>query len=388
MELSIYIEQLLQEHNCVIVPHFGGFIGNYQSATMNWSSRKIAPPSKSVLFNSNLIHNDGLLGHAVSADQQIAYPAALDFIQNKVKNWQLALDKGKRVEIGELGFLFKANNQIIFEQSRELNILLSAYGLTEISFVNFAPATVAEAPLEKLTIAPENKVVKESLIIELNPEQSINAIEVEEKDEQIIPIEARNNKRLLKYIGVAAAIPLMFYTYWIPMETDFIDTGKIQFADFNPIRKAPERSYQLRHNDFESPTIEHVKTWDELTENLSAHVAIYNYQFDDQLYIPIRLDKTATAVNTEIQEQNGLSQGNDEKAKGLNYHLIGGCFSVKENAENLVVDLRKQGYEASIYDFKGGLYRVSAGDYSTGSIAEERLSEFKSKGFSGWILKR
>lgn len=385
MELSIYIEQLLQEHDCVIVPHFGGFIGNYQSAAINWSSHKIAPPSKSVLFNSNLIHNDGLLGHAVSADRKIAYPAALDFIQSNVKAWQLALDKGKRVEIGEMGFLFKTNNQIIFEQSRELNILLSAYGLTEISFVNFAAAPAVKAPLEKVSVAAENPVVKESLVIELNPEQRIHAVETEEVDEKIIPIESHKNRRLLKYMGVAVAIPLMFYTYWIPMETDFIDTGKIQFADFNPIRKAPERTYQLRHNDFVAPTIEQVKSWEELTENLSSNVSIYNYQFDDQLYIPIRLDKTSTAVTDEINERTTESTTNE--TNDLNFHVIGGCFSVKENAENLVADLRKQGYEASIFDLKGGLYRVSAGDFSSESAAEQKLNEFKAQGFSGWILK-
>jgi len=386
MELSIYIEQLLHEHDCVIVPHFGGFIANYQSAAINWSSQKIVPPTKSVLFNPNLIHNDGLLGHAVSAAQCIAYPAALTFIQDQVKRWQSDLDKGKRIEIGEIGFLFKANNQIVFEQSRELNILLSAYGLAEISFINFAAAAVVEKTVEVSKPIASTKE-SEPLIIALNTASSIEEVQQEEVEQEIIPINSKKNRRILRYAGIAAAIPLMFYTYWIPVETDFIDTGKIQFADFNPIRKAPERTYQLRHDNAEFPTVETVKSWDELTQNLSDNVDIYNYQFDEQLYIPIRLDKTGTVINGEIEEQDKNTSDSNQSGS-LNYHVIGGCFSVKENADNLVADMRLKGYQASIFDLKGGLYRVSVGDYGSSQLAEEKLGEFKSKGFSGWILNK
>lgn len=385
MELSVYIEQLLHAHDCVIVPHFGGFIANYQSASINWSSQKIAPPTKSVLFNPNLIHNDGLLGHTVSADRGIPYPAALTFIQDQVKQWQTALDKGKRVEIGEIGFLFKNANQVIFEQSREMNLLLSAYGLSAISFVNFAAASVIEKAAEDAQpVVPTTE--KESLIITLSPESKIEDVKVVEVDENVVPITSHRNRRILRYAGIAAAIPLMFYTYWIPMETDFMDTGKIQFADFNPIRKAPERTYQLRHDEIEFPTIETVTSWEDLTANLSDNVKIYNYQFDDQLYIPIRLDKTAAAGTAEIDERT--NRATTAVSEGLNYHVIAGCFSIKENAENLVKDMRSKGFQASIFDHKGGLYRVSVGDYSTSELAEQKLGEFKSQGFSGWILKK
>lgn len=385
MELTGYIAQLLQEHDCVIVPHFGGFIANYQSAAIDSHAKKISPPSKSVLFNSNLIHNDGLLGYSIVSDQAISYPSALDFISSEVKKWQSDLAKGKRIEIGELGFLFRSNNQLVFEQSREVNILLSAYGLTEISFVNFQEVAPKKVEIiEK--IEPVLDRSKEAVIIALQPEQSIETIaESDEVDEQIIPIQSNRNRKILKYMGVAAVIPILFYTYWIPMETDFIDTGKIQFSDFNPIHRAPERQYQMRLETATYPTIETQETWEELTENLSENVTVYNYHFDDQLYIPIRLDKTATVVEETIEQKNSTQKTINT---GGEYHVIGGCFSVKENAENLVADLKSKGYQASIFDFKGGLYRVSAGDYSNSIEAEAKLDAFKSSGFSGWILKK
>jgi cell division protein FtsN len=168
------------------------------------------------------------------------------------------------------------------------------------------------------------------------------------------------------------------------METDFIDTGKIQMADFNPINSSPSRTYELREANFEQSEIPEIKTWDELTENLSENVSVYNYQFDDQLYIPIKLDKTATVLpKAEELIPVGLAEN-----EALIYHVIGGCFSVKSNADNLVADLTDQGYQARVLDLKGGLYRVTAGDYSDRSTAKENLKSFKNQGFSGWILKK
>ncbi|MBL7897276.1 MAG: SPOR domain-containing protein, partial [Crocinitomicaceae bacterium] len=56
-------------------------------------------------------------------------------------------------------------------------------------------------------------------------------------------------------------------------------------------------------------------------------------------------------------------------------------------AENFVKKLADKGYGSGIVDKKGGLYRVSAGSYSSETEAESALDKFESDGFSGWILK-
>ena len=152
MELSGYIGQLLQKHNCVIVPKFGGFIANYKSAVIDSVNNRISSPSKSVLFNPNLVTNDGLLGDYVAQKQAIDYLGALDYIGANVSVWNSELDAGGRVEIGEIGFLFKQADQIIFEQNREVNLLLNAYGLSGISFVNFAAKPEVEKIPEKIAV--------------------------------------------------------------------------------------------------------------------------------------------------------------------------------------------------------------------------------------------
>ena len=156
-------------------------------------------------------------------------------------------------------------------------------------------------------------------------------------------------------------------------------------AAFNPIQRSPERTYEIRNTNFESVIIEQTTSWEDLTNSLSDNVAVYNYQFDNELYIPIKLDKTATELPTE---EAAVSAPAIEESTELPYHVIGGCFSVKSNADNFVSDLIADGYSAKVLDLKGGLYRVTAGDYANRSEAKENLKTFKNNGFSGWILKK
>ena len=55
------IGDLLLRNNCVIVPSFGGFVANQSAAIIDYRNGIITPPRKSVLFNRQLINNDGLL---------------------------------------------------------------------------------------------------------------------------------------------------------------------------------------------------------------------------------------------------------------------------------------------------------------------------------------
>jgi len=76
MQLSGYISELLYENDCVIIPGFGGFVGNYSSAKIHPVNHTFYPPSKNILFNSKLTSDDGLLLHSVSIGENISYAEA------------------------------------------------------------------------------------------------------------------------------------------------------------------------------------------------------------------------------------------------------------------------------------------------------------------------
>jgi hypothetical protein len=387
MSIAPHITELLHHHNCVVVPNFGGFIANYTSATIHPIDRRIWPPSKHVLFNPKLINNDGLLGQTIAEVDQISYPKALDFIGESVKKWQSDLAKGKRIEIGEIGFLVQENGQVLFEQTREINLLLQAYGLSSIQFTSFAE-TVTE---KSETNLPQAVVEDDHQILEIATLQEAKIIPLVATDSKpdgavIIPIQEKKKSSTWKYLGAAAAIPLLFYSYWIPVQTDFIDTGKIQLADFNPIHQTPQRVFEMRTNVQELPSISEFPAWEELTKTVAdSDASIFNYQVDEDFFIPILLDKTKTSV---VEDQTALHQPETSSAADKSFHLIGGCFSIKQNADNFVLDLKEKGFNASILDFENGLYRVAAGSFSDASEAGQNLIMFVNQGFSGWVLKK
>ena len=70
--ISKYISELLFLHDCVIIPQFGGFVGNNKSAVLNETTGIITPPSKEILFNLNLQTNDGLLINHISKSEGIS----------------------------------------------------------------------------------------------------------------------------------------------------------------------------------------------------------------------------------------------------------------------------------------------------------------------------
>lgn len=402
MKLEIHIADLLKLHNCVIVPEFGGFIASYESAWINRNRSLIFPPSKKVLFNESLKQNDGLLANELVIQHNVNFNQAMLEIQNCVDVWKKNLEAGQRIELGEIGFLFKQENKIVFEQNRETNLLLQAYGLNQVSFVDFSVAAekVAEQKVETISasepikiqkakeVVPvlkivEKKEIKESVstkkitpVIELNQAEKIEEVESEIQDEKIIPIQQPKKKsRNYKYaIAAAVILPALFYSYWIPMKTDFLNSGKIHLSDLNPFSKKGNAIYEKRTPSNFTDTTSDWMSWEDLTNDLPADVTVYNLELTDEVYIPVDLEKEP------------LTDVNSFQADG-SYHIIGGCFSVESNASNFVKKLTDKGYSAGIADKKNGLFRVSAGSYSSESEAESALDKFESDGFSGWILK-
>lgn len=414
MRLEQYISNLLKQHNCVIVPDFGGFVANYKSAIINEGKKKIFPPSKSVLFNHHLTNNDGLLANEVANQQNCSYPDALSLIKGKVNDWEKRLDEGDRVELEDLGFLFKREGQIHFEQSRDTNLLLSAYGLTAVEFVFYrqeenvttklsvvkqhivedkktqpeikeVKQPVEEKKIEKVTVEKETEVFNLEPAIEIvqKKKQSEKSNEV---DSTVIPIQRNRFKTVMKYAAAVAIVPCLFYSYWIPMETDALDTGSIQLSDFNPIHSQVKKIYRPRTEETQFDTVEQLKSWEDLTANINAD--IYSYELTEDFYIPVHLerkettfvDQSATQINADIDSPEVIHSSSV-------YQVIAGCFSVKENAQNLINDLNSAGFSAAIYDQKGGLHRVTAGGFNNRDAAKSALENVKSQGFSAWILK-
>lgn len=133
MDISVYISELLYEHECVIVPGFGGFLAQYKPAYIHPTQHTIAPPAKSVSFNAQLSINDGLLVNYIAKEEGITYLQANDKVETWVRVTKAFLKKGEDVNLPKVGRFFNdIERHLQFEPDNTVNYLKSSFGLPVI----------------------------------------------------------------------------------------------------------------------------------------------------------------------------------------------------------------------------------------------------------------
>ena len=132
MKISTYIFELLQSHDCVIVPNFGAFVTRNISAKISSDGSRIFPPNKEISFNKNVVKNDGLLLNAISSNENINYEGAEQKITNWVTRINKKLEKQRYIEIKNIGSISLENSKYIFAPNQNSIFLKSSYGFNSI----------------------------------------------------------------------------------------------------------------------------------------------------------------------------------------------------------------------------------------------------------------
>lgn len=370
------IGDLLLRHNCVIVPAFGGFVANQTSAIIDYTNGVMTPPKKSLLFNRQLVNNDGLLLSEFSAYNNVAYDVSKSTIDASVNSWNERLKKGERVTLDRIGHLyFDQERNICFEQDRFFNLLLESYGLGKVHFITEEDVRiVAHQSSEKIQV--EEPLIKE---IHFDHVERQPALDGETKIIEHPVLKERT--KVWRYIAAACLLPIAFYSFWIPVRTDVLESGMLSIKDFNPFYNSAEGTYSkfiLEVDKKEAPE----ETLEEMVSKLPADVEVFSYPFDGDIYIPIKIHEDSPIVSNEPEI---VTEVVEATPKG-NYNIIVGCFGDTNNAKNLVEKLKSEGFNAFIVDEVNGLSRVSIGNVNSNNAAIELSSKAKSLGYSGWIL--
>jgi len=402
------IGDLLLRHNCVIVPSFGGFVAEQLSAKIDYDKGVMLPPRKSLLFNKQLVSNDGLLINELASRNAVSFDEASSDVASTVSEWKHRLEKGERIELDRVGILYHdADNNLRFEQDRFFNLLLASFGLDQVHFVT-------QNEIEKVQAEPTKiePTVIEPALVEVEEESApikhlpkTFAVEKAQQEESettkvVEMIPAKKKSRVWRYVAAACFLPIAFYSVWIPARTDVLQSGMLSIRDFNPFYQSAEGTYEKTPYSeditFEKYSDRTLQDQIDDIENVPADNVI-SYNFDGDTYIRLKLDEPESSkaevqndvleevIETPVESTNSVPTPVAIQPNAMNY--IVGCFGNKENAENLVEKLQSEGMNAFIYDEKGGLHRVSAGS----AISTEAMSDIRSKsdnlGFSGWILK-
>lgn len=228
MKIETYLSQLLFRHQCVIVPNFGAFLTDFQSATIDKNNNTIYPPRKVISFNANLVNNDGLLANHIAQHEKISFEAALENIKTQVRNWQHSLYQIESISLENIGKIaVNAERNLVFEAFPLSNFCSNSFGLSSLS------AAAVKRELSK------NEILNEP------------AEEVEEV--AVISLQA-NKKPIYKYInaailiiaiGLAGILGNNYYNEQIALKTQLVEVAvqkevqnKIQEATFfisNPL---------------------------------------------------------------------------------------------------------------------------------------------------------
>ena len=134
MHLADHIRPLLRDHDCVIIPDFGGLVADVSPARAQPGRQALSPPTKLVAFNQALTRNDGLLVDALSQHLGLPIAEARERVRAAVAGLQRELDESNRTELPGIGIFRRAAGRgLSFEYTGTDNLLAASFGLPELA---------------------------------------------------------------------------------------------------------------------------------------------------------------------------------------------------------------------------------------------------------------
>ncbi len=366
MNLSVYLSELLKTNDCVIIPDLGGFIANYQPAHYNGQSDQFTPPTKEIIFSSKLKKNDGLLVNFVSEREGVGYMEARKIVSEFVAEYLFKLENGEKVEFEQIGTIrFDQNEHLLFEAGIYTSPRTDAFGLDTFHFpelVNKFSQPVKPVFRDK---APE-------------PQRN-RRIEVNRR---------LFDRSVVKYLLIA--IPVLVLLYFLPVSKllnrnqlinqQAPNTASLSISDTPLINKqeiaqAPETAEP--ETDSDAAFAENESASEPIPEeNASGKESAEDILISDPKIITEQVPVSAAlASRRDLQPESRVAQTIVNEPPRGRFHVVGGCFKVRENADNLAEELVRQGYPARISNMGKSFYRVTVESYQTRKEAEQTLKK-------------
>lgn len=377
--LAQHIETLLLEHDCVIIPGFGGFISNYEEAQYHTDNGSIfMPPHRSIGFNQQLQINDGLLVQSYMSAYDASYPAAHLQMEKEIEQMASQLELDGEYDFGAVGKLTKGLGEIIsFDKSSSNIEAPSLFGLDSLSVMP------VKSIIEKREI--EAKMQAASIGIGKTDNKEDNDILTNDKKQEVV---IRLNQRWIDFgISVAVAVLLFFgisytamkdvatesdtviaATYPVP-NSQHMNNGNITQAKEVAINKAAQKGKEVAGANTtattkQEPVASHNTTANPKQEHIDNHNA------------------------TKADNENATKATQENKAQ-LAYTIVLASYVGKANAEEYVNQLGKKGFNEAQYVRKGKVGRVIYSGYTTEQEAQIALASLRKKGkdfTEAWVM--
>jgi nucleoid DNA-binding protein len=303
-----YISQLLYTNDCVILIGFGGFVCSNTTSKLNRQTGLLTPPNRSILFNNQLIDNDGLLINQIAKTEEISQERAKDLVLKFVEKNTTNLKKYRSLRFNKIGlFTLKNDNTIVFTQDLANNYNLDSFGMQSAVFTS---------------VKRDNSEIIEG---------------------QLKIIKQKNNFSSKKLLKVAAIlIPLIGISLVSLTQQKNINSIYTQMADLNPFNTEVEENTSIAIAEI----------------NKKFNTPILNIEIDNTDMKPVlveqkhyiiagafSVEKNATKMMNKLNRWNYNSTIiNNKSIMRVSYD----SFTTKNQAINALVSIRKENPDAWI----------------------------------------
>ena len=322
------------DYDCVIIPGFGGFVCNERPAWYDDDKEEMVPPSRDVLFNPNLTHNDGLLAQEIIRSTGLSYSEAMKLAEEEAAFIAAELLEGNQVVIQGVGRLYAGEDGVNrFTPDAELVRTLSSFGHSRIPLAKLQAKQI-ENPLEK----PEEQHKKEAVVIAMQP-------------------LSRRIARVASILALPVAAGAIIGGTYLATDNNSQSTLLSLFPSPEAIISSFSPSESSALVEFESVTVE-------VTDELNID------------YIEETVAEEEVVVEIAPKPQ-------------INFLIVGGAFAIEENAHTLADELRKEGYTPTFhYQKHNKLHLVALGEFTEEHEAREQMAKARKSGRKASWLKK
>lgn len=344
MNVPQAIASLLYDHDVVIVPALGAFVRHDESAQVNVITNEFQRPASSLSFDPSQREENALVMDYLMLHNSINDEEARQQIASFVADCYTKMREGETVTLEGLGTLsFNSFQELVFEPDASADFNAEAFGLEDLEAQPVYRAEPLPVEIEEpARVTTDLKKVSPEVTIEINDPK-------------------RPNLRwlwLLLLLLVAGGVALWYFK-------------------FRPIEPAPPTPPTPQNT-----IVDTVKAMDslEIPEPVEIPVdtmtiAVDSSEIKDVVVEPeIVVEPTAP---TEVVKPKPESKA----------FIVGGCFSVEENAMNMAKEAFAQGCQEAFVMKRGSKFFVCYGQYPNSAEAKAVLPNILEKhNDKAWIL--
>lgn len=327
VELSRHIECLLLEHDCVIIPGFGGFVTHHVPARFVEEELLYLPPTRSVGFNGMLQMNDGVLIQSVMLAEDVNYPEAMKLVAEMVGEVKQALSEKGSYAFSNIGTLTYSLDGRYHFTPNEAGVLTPDHYALDSFCLGLVQNTFAEEEeREEAVVTPVHTAQKKTYTLQIHREW-------------------------LGY-GVAAILAVVVYFAWSVPSADKIALNTQKASVFT------QELFRQNHSVKPAP---------------KAEVA-----------------EIAEATLQTANETASVASEPEVVAPQSSYTLVLASAVQPANAEALAQRLQKEGHsEASVWT-RRKMVRVVYGNFATEAEAQAKLRTLRQNPdfANAWVMER